>query len=53
MKKNSGQAMVEFILVFCALLLASYGAVRLIGAAWKVKYNGVVATRTGFRGQYP
>jgi len=42
---RSGQASVEYILIVMVLILASYGAIRIIFAAWKTEFNKVSMQR--------
>jgi hypothetical protein len=50
---NRGQALVEFLLVAIVLIAASYGASRLIAAAWKSKFTIITAMRCGVTGIGP
>ncbi len=50
---EDAQAMVEYILIACMLILASYGAIKLFTHAWKIKFNKVKSVRSGIIGIAP
>jgi uncharacterized protein (UPF0333 family) len=43
MKKNKGQTLTEFVLVFIVLLIATTGVLSMYKKFWKTKYQRVAA----------
>jgi uncharacterized protein (UPF0333 family) len=41
MKKNRGQTLIEFILIFVVLLAASAGVFNMYKSVWKKKYEKI------------
>lgn len=53
LKDEDGQAIVEYALLTCMLVLAAYGAIKLFVVAWQARFNKIKQLRAGPLGVLP
>jgi Flp pilus assembly pilin Flp len=52
-KDETGQAMVEYVLLLFILTVVSFAGFKMLAEAWKLKFNAVKKLRAGPAGVLP